>query len=55
MQYMMAVTFLKGSLIEYSGYSDTIPWAKDPRVDRVRAKIELVEEERFFTGYLDVN
>ena len=55
MQYMMAVTFLKGSLIEYSDYSDTSPWAKDPRVDRLRAKIELVEEERFSREYLDVD
>lgn len=55
MQYMMAVTFLKGSLVEYSDYNDTSPWAKDPRVDRLRAKIELVEEEQFSREYLDVD
>ncbi|KAF6225159.1 hypothetical protein HO133_010356 [Letharia lupina] len=55
MQYMMAVTFLKGSLVEYSDYSDTSLWANDPRVDRLRAKIELVEEERFSREYLDVD
>ena len=55
MQYMMAVTFLKGSMVEYSDYSDDSPWAKDPRVDRLRAKIELVEEERFSREYLDVD
>ena len=54
-QYMMAVTFLKGSLVEYSDYSDNSPWAKDPLVDRLRAKIELVEEERFSREYLDVD
>lgn len=55
MEYMMAVTFLKGSMVEYSDYSDTSPWAKDSRVDRLRAKIELVEEERFSREYLDVD
>ena len=55
MQYMMAVTFLKGSLIEYNDYSDNSPWAEDPRVDRLRTKIELVEDERFSREYLDVD
>ena len=54
-QYMMAVTFLKGSLIQYADYEDESPWATDPRVDRLRAKIELVEEERFSREYLDVD
>ena len=55
MQYMMAMTFLKGSMVEYSDHSDNSLWAKDPRVDRLRAKIELVEEERFSREYLDVD
>ena len=55
MQYMMAVTFLKGALVEYADYSDTSPWATDPRVAELRAKIELVEEERFSREYLDVD
>ena len=54
MQYMMAVTFLKGAIIEYVDYTDESPWAKDQRVDRLRAKIELVEEKQFSRDYLDV-
>jgi 2-methylcitrate dehydratase len=55
MQYMMAVTFLKGALIEYADYGDTSPWASDPRVAELRAKMELVEEERYSKEYLDVD
>ncbi|KAL6717779.1 hypothetical protein ACLMJK_003864 [Lecanora helva] len=54
-QYMMAVTLLKGSMIESSDYKDDSCWANDIRVDRLRTKIELVEEKRFSEEYLDVD
>ena len=55
LQYMLAVTLLKGSLVEYPDYQDTSPWPTDSRVDRLREKIELVEEPRFSREYLDVD
>lgn len=51
MQYMLAVTFLKGDAPEYVDYSDTSPWATDPRVTSLREKIEILEDEQYTQDY----
>ena len=46
-RYMIAVVLLKGSIISASDYSNDSPWVTDPRVDILRAKIEMTENEQF--------
>ncbi|KAI9708947.1 MAG: hypothetical protein M1820_003641 [Bogoriella megaspora] len=54
MQYLVAVTLLKGSVVEAEDYEDTSPWASDPRVDDLRLKMDIVEDETFTQDYHDV-
>jgi 2-methylcitrate dehydratase len=49
-QYMLAVPLLFGRLTA-ADYEDDI--AKDPRIDKLRAKITCVEDKRFTRDYLD--
>ena len=51
MQYMIAVVLLKCGMITPADYDDTSPWARDPRVDVLRRKIEMVEDEQFTADY----
>ena len=51
MQYMVAVVLLKGSMITSADYSDDSPWATDPRVDKLRAKIDMIEDEQMTADY----
>ena len=53
MQYMIAVVLMKGSMITSADYSDSSPWASDPRVEVLRRKIEMVEDEQFTADYHD--
>lgn len=53
MQYMIAVVLLKGSMITSADYDDNSPWAMDPRVEILRRKIEMVEDEQFTADYHD--
>ena len=53
MQYLVAVTLLKDSIIEAEDYYDTSPWASDPRVDDLRSKTNLIEDEDFTKDYHD--
>ncbi|KAL9579861.1 MAG: hypothetical protein Q9212_004846 [Teloschistes hypoglaucus] len=52
MQYILAVTMLKGQQPEYQDYSDYSPWATDPTVTKLRAKMEIIEDEKFTKDYL---
>ena len=49
-QYMIAVPLIHGRLTA-ADYEDNI--ASDPRIDRLRAKMECVEDKRFSADYLD--
>ena len=53
MQYMIAVVLMKGSMITSADYGDSSPWASDPRVEVLRRKIEMVEDEQFTADYHD--
>jgi 2-methylcitrate dehydratase len=50
LQYMIAVPLLQGSLAA-EDYEDEV--AQDPRLDELRSKMEVKENERFTTDYLD--
>ncbi len=50
LQYMVAVPLLKGGL-SADDYEDAV--AADPRIDNLREKMEVVENERFTKDYLD--
>ncbi|MBN8518287.1 MAG: bifunctional 2-methylcitrate dehydratase/aconitate hydratase [Candidatus Accumulibacter sp.] len=50
LQYMVAVALIKGRLTS-EDYEDAA--ASDPRIDDLRAKIEVREEPRFSADYLD--
>lgn len=47
MQYLIAVVLLKGSMVTSADYDDSSLWASDPRVEVLRRKIEMVEDEQF--------
>ncbi|KAF9634884.1 putative 2-methylcitrate dehydratase protein [Lasiodiplodia theobromae] len=51
LKYMVAVVLLKGAQIETEDYQDASPWAKDPRVEELRAKTTMVEDEQFTRDY----
>ena len=53
LQFIIAVVLLKGAVIETRDYMDNSPWASDPRVDVLRAKMDVVEEEQFTLDYQD--
>ncbi|KAH6658757.1 MmgE/PrpD family-domain-containing protein [Truncatella angustata] len=52
-QYIVAVSLMKGSFIDSEDYSDDSPWASDPRVDQLREKMVVVEDEQFTKDYHD--
>ncbi|KAH8193605.1 hypothetical protein TruAng_012229 [Truncatella angustata] len=52
-QYIVAVSLMKGSFIDSEDYSDSSPWASDPRVDQLREKMVVVEDEQFTKDYHD--
>ena len=51
LQYIIAVVLLKGDVIETRDYLDSSPWASDSRVDLLRAKMEITEEQQFTLDY----
>ena len=53
MQYMVAVVLLKGALIEAVDYTDDSAWPTDERVQHLRAKMEIIEDEQFTADYHD--
>lgn len=54
-QYMLAVVLLKDAAIEIGDYQNNSPWATDPRVADLRAKMEVIEDVQFTKDYLDVH
>lgn len=53
LEFLLAVTLLKGAPPEYRDYSDNAAWARDERVDSLRQKMVVVEDERFSKEYHD--
>ncbi|KAJ8121851.1 hypothetical protein O1611_g9992 [Lasiodiplodia mahajangana] len=51
MRYIIAVMLLKGDVIEVQDYQDESPWSSDPRVDELRSKITMAEDEEFTRDY----
>ncbi|KAI4865619.1 MmgE/PrpD family-domain-containing protein [Hypoxylon rubiginosum] len=52
-QYLVAVSLMKGFFIDSDDYADRSPWASDPRVDALRDKMVIVEDEQFTKDYHD--
>jgi 2-methylcitrate dehydratase len=50
LQYMVAVPLIKGNLVA-EDYEDDV--AADPRIDALRAKMEVVEDKRYSVDYHD--
>ena len=53
LQYVVAVVLLKGSVISTLDYMDDSPWATDPQVDQLRAKMEVIKDSQFTEDYYD--
>lgn len=53
-QYIVAVSLIKGSFIIAEDYEDDGLWATDPRIDELRRKITVVEDEQFTKDYHDL-
>jgi len=51
LKYMVAVVLLKGAQVDTEDYQDRSPWASDPRVEEIRRKITMVEDEQFTRDY----
>ena len=51
LKYMVAVVLLKGAQIHTEDYQDDSPWASDPRVEDLRSKITMVEDDQFTQDY----
>ena len=54
LQYMVAVTMLKGSAVSVEDYMDESPWARNPAVDELRAKMEVLEDVKMTKDYYDL-
>ncbi|TVY83943.1 2-methylcitrate dehydratase, partial [Lachnellula suecica] len=54
-EYMIAVSLLKGSAIEAEDYWDESPWATARSVSILRSKIELREDPEYTEDYLNPN
>lgn len=52
-QYMIAVTLLKGRPLEVGDYTDASPWAANSEVDALRERIEVFEDAALTRDYLD--
>ncbi|CAK7216529.1 hypothetical protein SCUCBS95973_002832 [Sporothrix curviconia] len=52
-QYMVAVTLLKQAPVDAADYLDAAPWASDPRVERLRGQMTVVEDPGFTADYAD--
>lgn len=53
LEFMLAVTLLKGAPPEYGDYADDSPWTSDPRVDFLRERMVVVEDDSFSKAYHD--
>ena len=53
MQYIIAVTLFKAAMVDSADYQDKSPWAKDPRVEALRKRIDLVEDPQLTADYHD--
>lgn len=53
LQYIVAVSLMKGSFIESKDYLDHSPWASDPAVDQLRERMVVLEDEQFTKDYHD--
>lgn len=53
-QYIVAVSLVKGSFIVAEDYADDSSWATDPRIDELRRKMTVVEDEQFTKDYHDL-
>ena len=53
LQYMLAVTLLERKLLKYADYHDDSEWARDHRVEDLRGKMVVIEDQQFSADYLD--
>ncbi|KAF2499054.1 2-methylcitrate dehydratase PrpD [Lophium mytilinum] len=52
--YVVAVVLLlEGEMVEEEDYEDDSAWARDPRVEALRGRMIVVEDEEFTRGYDD--
>lgn len=51
LKYMVAVVLLKGAQVDTEDYQDRSQWASDPRIEELRSKITMVEDEQFTRDY----
>ena len=54
MQYMVAVVFCKGAMIDTEDYQDDSPFAQSEQVSELRGKMDLVEDPQITKGYHDL-
>ncbi|KAL9034073.1 MAG: hypothetical protein Q9214_007213, partial [Letrouitia sp. 1 TL-2023] len=52
-QYMVALVLLKGDRPEAQDYNDKSPWATDSRLEALRDRIEVCEDEHLTDNYLN--
>ena len=55
LQYLVALTFLKGSLPEVSDYQDGSPWADSTDLNALREKIVVREDNQLTNDYMDLD
>lgn len=51
LKYMVAVVLLKGAQIDTEDYQDSAPWASDPRIEKLRSKIRMIEDRQLTRDY----
>lgn len=55
LEFMLAVALLKGAPPEYGDYADDALWASDPRVDLLRERMVVTEDDGFSRAYHDLD
>jgi 2-methylcitrate dehydratase len=54
-QYVIALAFIKGAYPEAHDYNDESPYAQSKELEALRARIDIIRDEKLTQDYLDLN
>lgn len=54
LQYLVALTFLKGAVPEATDFLDSSPWSSSASLDELREKIDIVVDKQLTEDYMDL-
>ncbi|KAF2215728.1 hypothetical protein CERZMDRAFT_34526 [Cercospora zeae-maydis SCOH1-5] len=55
LQFLIALTFLKGAYPEAADFLDSSVWSHNPDIDRLRDKVEVIVDDQLTAAYMDLD